>query len=125
MAITRDEEVLSGEPRIEGTRIGVRHVSARVIEGGQTPAHVADQLDIRIASVYEALSYYYAHIDEMRDLEAENEAAFDRVRDGSLKPKGLCSDRGSILLDEHVGRVFERLLGERGLRCRTGERPVR
>ena len=88
MAIIHDEEILGGEPRIEGTRIGVRHISARVIEGGQTPAHVGDQLDIPLASVYEALSYYYAHIDEMRDLEAENEAAFDRVREASLKPKG-------------------------------------
>jgi len=88
MSITRGDDILGGEPRIEGTRIGVRHVSARVIEGGQTPAHVADQLDIPLTSVYEALSYYYAHIDEMRDLEAENETAFDRVRDASLKPKG-------------------------------------
>jgi uncharacterized protein (DUF433 family) len=87
MSITRDDEVLGGEPRIEGTRIGVRHVSARVIDSGQTPAHVADQLDIPLTNVYEALSYYYANIDEMRDLEAENEAAFTRLRDSSLKPK--------------------------------------
>ncbi|MFA1611360.1 DUF433 domain-containing protein [Halobellus rubicundus] len=87
MSITRNDDVLGGEPRIAGTRVGVRHVAARVIDGGQSPAHVADQFDVALADVYESLSYYYAHIDEMRELERENEAAFDRVRESSLKPK--------------------------------------
>ncbi|WP_311171656.1 DUF433 domain-containing protein [Halobellus ordinarius] len=87
MSITRDEDVLGGEPRIDGTRIGVRHVAARVIDSGQSPALVADQLDIPLTDVYESLSYYYAHIDEMRELERENESAFERVRESSLKPK--------------------------------------
>jgi len=87
MSITHDEDVLGGEPRIDGTRIGVRHIAARVIDSGQSPAYVADQLDIPLTDVYESLSYYYAHIDELRELERENESAFDRVRDSSLKPK--------------------------------------
>jgi uncharacterized protein (DUF433 family) len=87
MNITRDEEILGGEPRIDGTRIGVRHVAARVIEHGKSPAHVADQLDVSLSAVYEALSYYYEHIEEIREFERENEAAFDRVRESSLKPK--------------------------------------
>lgn len=87
MAIVRDEDVLGGEPRIEGTRVGVRHVASRVIETGKRPAHAADQLDISLAEVYEALSYYYSHVDEMRKHGRENEAAFERVRQTSLKPK--------------------------------------
>jgi uncharacterized protein (DUF433 family) len=87
MSITRDDDILGGEPRLEGTRIGVRHVAARVIEAGQSPAHVADQFDITLADVYEALSYYYAHIEDMRAIEGANEEAFDRVRESSLKPK--------------------------------------
>ncbi|WP_049996271.1 DUF433 domain-containing protein [Halococcus sediminicola] len=87
MSLSRDEDVLGGEPRIDGTRISVRHVAARVIDSRQSPAHVADQFDISIADVYEALYYYYAHIDKMRELEAENEAAFERVRESSVKPK--------------------------------------
>ena len=87
MTLTRDDDVLGGEPRIQGTRIAVRHVTGRVIDNGQTPAYVADQLDVSLADVYEALSYYYAHIDEMRALEAENEAAFEDVREESLSPK--------------------------------------
>ncbi len=87
MSITRDEDVLGGEPRIDGTRIGVRHVAARVIDSGRSPAHVADQLDVPLATVYGSLSYYYEHIDQMRELEAENETAFERLRESSLKPE--------------------------------------
>jgi len=87
MTITRGEDVLGGEPRIDGTRIGVRHVATQVIDSGQSPAHVADQLDVSLAAVYEALSYYYAHIEEMQALEADNETAFRDVRESSLKPK--------------------------------------
>jgi uncharacterized protein (DUF433 family) len=87
MTITRDDDVLGGEPRIGETRVGVRHVAARVIDSGQSPAYVADQLDLSLAEVYEALSYYYDHVDEMRDLERENEDVFERVRESSLKPK--------------------------------------
>ena len=86
MTIVHDD-VLGGEPRLDGTRVRVRHVAALVIEGGESPAYTADQFDISMAEVYEALSYYNAHIDEMREIERENEAAFDQVRDSSLKPK--------------------------------------
>lgn len=87
MAIARDEGILGGEPRIEGTRIGVRHVAARVIDAGLSPAYVADQLDLSLAEVYEALSYYYRHDDELRAIEAENDEAFARLRDATLHPK--------------------------------------
>lgn len=86
MAIVHDDEVLGGEPRIEGTRIGVRHVAAHVVDGDQSPAYVADQFDLSLAEVHEALSYYYGHPEEMRALEQEAEAAFDRIREVSLKP---------------------------------------
>lgn len=87
MTVTRDDGVLGGEPRLEGTRVGVRHVAARVIDAGQSPAYVADQLDLSLSSVYEALSYYYANVEEMRELERGNEAAFERARGSTLRPK--------------------------------------
>lgn len=87
MAITRDEDVLGGEPRIEGTRVGVRHVVARVIEGDQSPAYVADQLDLSMADVYAALSYYYDNIDEIEAYERENREAYEEDRDAALDPK--------------------------------------
>jgi len=87
MTITRDEGVLGGEPRIEGTRIAVRHVATKVIDCGYSPAYVADQLDIALASVYEVLAYYYDNIEEIREFERENANAFDQVREETLQPK--------------------------------------
>lgn len=87
MRIVRDEDVLGNEPRIEGTRIGVRHVAAKVIDAGYTPAYVADQLDVSLGAVYEALAYYYDNIEDIRSIERANAAARDRVRDGGLQPK--------------------------------------
>ena len=87
MTISRDDGILGGEPRIDGSRVAVRHVAARVIDAGHSPAHVADQLDLSLSSVYAALSYYYDNLDEIRTLERENDAAFERVRESSLKPK--------------------------------------
>ena len=87
MTITRDAAVLGGEPRIDGTRIGVRHIAARAIDGDQSPASVADQFNTSLSTVYEALSYYYEHIEDMQAYERANEAAFEDVRATSLKPK--------------------------------------
>ena len=80
MAIVRDEAVLGGEPRIEGTRVGVRHVAGSVIDAGQTPAYVADQLDVSMGAVYEALAYYYDTPGEMRAVEARHERAVEEAR---------------------------------------------
>ncbi len=87
MAITSDESVLGGEPRIAGTRIGVRHVAGKIIDGGYSPAYVADQFDIPLASVHEALAYYYDNIDEIREYRRENAEARKRMREELLKPK--------------------------------------
>lgn len=87
MAIVRDDDVLGGEPRLEGTRVGVRHVAVAVVDRDHSPAYVADQLDLTLAQVYEALSYYYANVDEIREIERDNEAAADRIGPESLKPK--------------------------------------
>ena len=85
--IVKTEDVLGGEPRIRGTRVGVRHVAARTIDGDQSPAYVADQLEISLSEVYEALSYYYDNLEELREIERTNEVAFERIAETSLKPK--------------------------------------
>jgi len=87
MTITRDEGILGGEPRIDGTRVGVRHVAVRVVDSGQSPAYVADQLDLSLSDMYDALSYYYDHIEEIQAFQRENGEAFDRIASESLHPK--------------------------------------
>ncbi|PSQ19725.1 hypothetical protein BRD01_15475 [Halobacteriales archaeon QS_8_65_32] len=63
--IVRAEGVLGGEPRIDGHRISVLQVAEMIYEGGYGSEHIADRLDISLAEVHAALSYYYEHPDEM------------------------------------------------------------
>lgn len=63
--IVSDEEVMGGEPRIEGRRITVRQVAELVEDGGVDAKTVADRYDLDVADVYRALAYYHDHPDEM------------------------------------------------------------
>ncbi len=71
--IVRTEDVLHGEPRIEGRRIGVRQIRVLVEESGLQASEVAERFDLRVADVYAALTYYHEHPDEMAAIEAERE----------------------------------------------------
>jgi len=84
--IVRDEEVLGGDPCIEGTRIGVLDVYELSIGGGHDPADAADQLELSLAEVYAALAYYYDNPEEMRRIRAERKAAHERLAEESLQP---------------------------------------
>lgn len=54
--IVETDDVLSGESRIETSRIGVLDVYELVVGGGYSPADVADQLDCSLAEIYTALA---------------------------------------------------------------------
>ena len=84
--IVQNDDVLGGEPRIEGTRIGVLHVYELVVDGGHDPADIADQLDISLGEVYTALAYYHEHPEEMHGVREAHEAAEERLRETSLSP---------------------------------------
>jgi uncharacterized protein (DUF433 family) len=71
--IVRTDDVLGGEPRIEGRRIGVRQLRALVEERGLPADEVAARFDLQVADVYAALTYYHEHPEEMAELEAERE----------------------------------------------------
>jgi len=71
--IVHDEDVLGGEPRVAGTRLGVLFIKERVEDAGLEPRTVADRHDIDIADVYRALAYYHDNPDEMRKVEKERE----------------------------------------------------
>jgi uncharacterized protein (DUF433 family) len=84
--IVRTEDVLGGDPRIGGTRVGVLHVYELVVEGDNPPADVADQLDISLGEVYSALAYYHEHSDEMRTVRQAHEEAETKLADSALSP---------------------------------------
>lgn len=56
-AIVHDEEIRSGDPRIEGTRITVLDVKRRVIDAAEDPHVVAGEYYISMASLFTALAY--------------------------------------------------------------------
>lgn len=91
MTIVADDDVLHGQPRVEGTRIGVIHVYDMVVAGAE-PAEVADALDLPLARVYEALAYYYDHPDEMRGIRRDEDAAIDALVGRSVEPPVEASD---------------------------------
>lgn len=84
--IVRTEGVLGGDPRIDGTRIGVLHVHELAVDGDHSPADVADQLDLTLGEVYSALAYYFEHPEEMRDVRDAHDRALDALAEESLEP---------------------------------------
>ena len=76
--------VCSGQARIAGTRIKVKHVYTWVERMGMTPAQVvAEYPHLTMAQVHAALAYYWSHPDEIqRDIEHEERLVAD------LKAKG-------------------------------------
>lgn len=84
--IVRTDDVLGGEPRIEGTRVGVLDVYELVVDGGCSPADVADQLDRSLAEVYTALAYYHEHPAEMRQLRADRDETETALAGDALQP---------------------------------------
>ncbi len=73
--IVSDPKICGGRPRIEGSRITVRHI---VIDyrAGMTPEEMLeDKPHLSMAKIYAALTYYYANKAEIdADIEAHNQA---------------------------------------------------
>lgn len=79
-AIVRDEAVLGGDPRLDGTRIGVMHVYRRY-EAGEVPEEIAADYDgVTVADVHRALAYAFDNPDVIRELAANDREAVERIR---------------------------------------------
>ena len=63
--VSADDSDIHGEPHIEGSRVTVRDVYARVEQRGLAPERVAERYDLDIANIYEALAYYHSNPAEM------------------------------------------------------------
>jgi len=85
--IVRTEGVLGGDPRIEGTRVGVLHVYELVVEGDGSPADAADQLGVSLAEVYTALAYYHENPETLREVRRRHTEAEERLAEEALAPR--------------------------------------
>lgn len=56
--IVRDTAMYAGEPIVEGTRTGVRHIIL-LFQSGQDPEEIAASQRLNLAQVYDAISYFY------------------------------------------------------------------
>ena len=74
--IVKTHDILGGDPRIENHRIGVYQVYQRYGEGDTTPEAIATSYDITVAEVHAALAYAFSNLDEMRAIEARNQARY-------------------------------------------------
>jgi uncharacterized protein (DUF433 family) len=78
---TRIEQELMDEPHLAGHRVSVRRIHALVEERDLAPRTVADRLDLDIADVYRALTYYHDHPGEMHEVEQAREQQIERSRE--------------------------------------------
>ena len=86
MTITADDDVLSGQPRIADTRVGVAHVYETVVTGSISPAEAAAALEVSLGEVYEALAYYYTNPEEMARHRRRQETSRAELHDRAVKP---------------------------------------
>ena len=83
--IVRDSSILSGEPIIVGTRTPVRAI-VELWRMGVSPEEIPQQLPhLRLAQVFDALSYFSDHTEEIMEHIVRNKIPEDRLY--SPKPK--------------------------------------
>lgn len=80
---------VEGEPHLEGRRLTVRRIGALAEKRGLTPETIADRFDLSVATVHEALAYYYYNADVMDELEADRRARIERSRSRSFDPSDV------------------------------------
>ena len=86
MPIVTTEGVLGGKPRLDGRRVSVLQVAELVVDYGDDPADVADQFDLSLAEVHEALAYYYNNVEEMETYRQRREELTDTLEEESRAP---------------------------------------
>ena len=90
----RHPGIAGGRPIIEGTRVRVEFVVGQLRAGDEPWDVIAAFPNLTPAAVYDAISYYFDHKDEIDRSLAETEALADRHRstvgtthNGDLKPE--------------------------------------
>ena len=77
--IVRNDQILGGEPIIEGTRTPVRSV-VQMWRSGVTPEEIPIHYPhLTMAQIFDALSYFSDHIDEINKHIEENTVPADKI----------------------------------------------
>lgn len=79
--IVQTPGICSGQPRIAGTRIKVKHVYTWVEQMQMTPAQVvAEYPHLNLDQIHAALAYYSSHVDEIQQDIANEEKLVAELR---------------------------------------------
>jgi len=70
-SIASDEDIMGGEPRVEGTRIAVRQIAEMLEKSESGIAVVANRLNITMVEAHESMAYYHSNPDEFRKIRAQ------------------------------------------------------
>jgi uncharacterized protein (DUF433 family) len=77
--VTRDDSILSGEPIIKGTRTPVRAI-VEIWRSGIVPEEITNHLPhLTLAQVFDALSYFADHQDEIAVHIEQNRVPDERI----------------------------------------------
>ena len=87
--ILKTDDVLGGDPRIEDHRIGVYQVYQQYVESDEKPESIATSYDISVAKVHAALAYAFSNLDEMREIEARNQAVYEETAANRIVPDDI------------------------------------
>ena len=84
--IVKTSGTCSGQARIAGTRVKVKHVYVWVEQMGMTPAQVVSEYPyLTMAQVHAALTYYWSNQDEIhRDIENEEKRVAELKRSSAV-----------------------------------------
>ena len=74
--IAVDPEIRGGRPHLAGTRLSVADVLLMHLRLGQTLEEIAGKYNVLLASLHEAMAFYYDHRDEV-DRSIEDDEAFE------------------------------------------------
>ena len=87
--VSGEDSEIHDEPHIEGSRLTVRTIHARVEERGLDPQTVADRHEVAVADVYQALAYYHDNPGEMSEVERRRQAMIETHDDDLVGPEDV------------------------------------
>ncbi len=83
------DDVMSGSPRIAGTRIRVRDIVEKYIGTKESPPVIAKEFRITVSDVHAALSYYYEHQSEIKQEVSKDRLFIEKFKENLTLHKPL------------------------------------
>lgn len=78
--IVKTPGTCGGKPRLKGHRIRVQDVAYYSEWCGWTPDQIAEALELTLAQVHAALTYYFENIEEIRDHMRQADELYEEMK---------------------------------------------